>query len=58
MAKGAIPMKPDEEWAAENDLRTLLEAEKIEKDPKRFKAAKEMAKQKLLMLASVASDTD
>ncbi len=29
----------DKEWEAENDLRTLIEAEKVKGDPKRLKAA-------------------
>lgn len=53
-----ISLGPDEEWRAESDLNTLLEAEKIEKDPKRFSAAKDMAKKKLMLLASVASESD
>lgn len=48
----------DENWQAESDLRTLIEAEQIEKDPKRFKRAKELAKSRLLEMASIAGDTD
>lgn len=48
----------DEDWRAESDLRTLIEAEQIEKDPKRFKRAKELAKSRLLEMASIAGDTD
>ncbi len=59
MAKGSVmAMSADKEWQIESDLRTLMEAEKIEKDEKRFKAAKELAKKRLLDLASVASETD
>lgn len=36
--------KQEQEWQAENDLRTLIDAEKIKRDPKRLKAA--MAKRK------------
>jgi len=32
-------MKTDKEWAIEEDARTLVEAEMVRKDPKRFKAA-------------------
>lgn len=40
-------------WRAEHDLHTLIEAEKIKNDPKRFKAA--MARKKALAkeLASI-----
>lgn len=48
----------EENWQAESDLRTLIEAEQIEKDPKRFKRAKELAKSRLLEMASIAGDTD
>ena len=34
------------DWQAESDMRTLLDAEAIRKDKKRFAAAKKMAKQK------------
>ena len=43
------------EWEVENDLRTMIECEKIEKDPKRLKAVKELAKKKMLEVAKVAS---
>lgn len=43
------------EWRAEDDLRTLLEAEKIKKDSKRFKAAQAMAKAKMAAMNNVAS---
>lgn len=45
-------------WQIESDLRTLQDAEAIQKDPKRFKAAQELAKKKLVELASVVSDKD
>lgn len=43
-----------DDWQTEDDLRTLMRAEEIEKDPKRYKAAKELAKKKLLEMASIA----
>ena len=43
-----------DDWQVEDDLRTLMRAEEIEKDPKRYKAAKELAKKKLLEMASIA----
>lgn len=42
MAKGqnAVSQVAEEnDWMAENDLRTLIDAEKIKADPKRMKAA-------------------
>ena len=41
--------KTEAEWAAESDLNTLIDAEKIKKDPKRLKAV--MARKKTLMKA-------
>ena len=59
MAKAnTMAILADKEWQIESDLRTLMEAEKIEKDEKRFKAVKELAKKRLLELASVASESD
>lgn len=46
-----------QDWQAESDLRTLIECEKIEKDPKRYKAAKDLAKKKMMEVAAVASDS-
>lgn len=48
----------DAKWRAESDLRTLIECEQIEKDPKRIKAARELAKEKMLEVAAVAAESD
>lgn len=66
MAKGknstiAAMAKSEAEWRAEDDMRTLARAAEIRNDPKRLKAAQELAKAKLLELAQVAgggSDAD
>ena len=34
-----VAAKADDDWRAEGDLRTLIEAEKIRKDAGRYKAA-------------------
>lgn len=34
-----VSIMSDNDWRAEDDLRTLIEAEKIKKDAKRIKAA-------------------
>lgn len=53
----AISMRKQEDnWRAERDLDTLMECEKIEKDPKRLAAAQKLAKDRLLALAGVASE--
>lgn len=48
--------KQEDSWRTERDLDTLMEAEKIEKDPKRLAAARKLAKERLMSLAGVASE--
>ena len=40
-------MKEEDEWRAQDDLRTLLEARKIQKDAKRMAKVRALAKQKM-----------
>lgn len=44
----------ERKWQAEDDLRTLVRAAEIRKDPKRFKAAQAAAKEQLASIAAVA----
>ena len=53
---GISMRKQEDQWRAESDLRTLMDAEKIEKDPKRLAAAQKLAKDRLIALAGVASE--
>lgn len=55
MAKG-ISSSSSDDWRVESDLSTLLEAEKIEKDPKRMSKVRALAKQKMLDVAKVAAE--
>ena len=55
MAKRTIKVTEDEEWRVESDLRTLIDAEKIRRDPKRLAKAKAMAKSRMMEAAAVAS---
>lgn len=57
MAKKIKGMSPfsDARCQAEDDLRTLQRACEIRKDPKRLKAAQELAKEKLEELAKVSA---
>lgn len=48
----------DRDYMAESDLRTLMEAEAIEKNPKRLKAARALAKQKLADLSTVIGEKE
>jgi hypothetical protein len=50
----AVPSEND--WRAESDLSTLMEAEKIEKDPKRMAAVRKLAQTRLLGLAAIAAE--
>ena len=52
----AVAIKPDEEWRCESDCHTLMEAEKIKADPKRYEKAKAYAKKKMMEAAVVATD--
>lgn len=58
MAKaGLIAMRKEEDdWQTQRDLETLMECERIEKDPKRLAKAQALAKKRLLDLASVAAE--
>lgn len=61
MAKGSIAVasiKEDERWRVESDLSTLIEAEKIKADPKRLAKVQTLAKEKMMAVAKVATDTD
>jgi hypothetical protein len=42
-----MQVKSDDDYQAEDDLRTLARAEEIRKDSKRFKAALAKAKEKI-----------
>lgn len=48
----------EKKWRTESDLRTLQDAEAIQRDPARMKAAQDLAKQKLVELAAVVGDGD
>lgn len=57
MAKGklAVPVS-DDDWQVRDDFRTVCEARKIEKDPKRFAKVQAHAKQLMLQAGSIASE--
>lgn len=54
---GAIAISGSDDWQVESDLRTMMESEAIEKDPKRLKAVQALAKKKMLDMASLASES-
>lgn len=59
MAKGnVIALRAEEDdWQVESDLRTMMDAEKIEKDPKRLAKVKALAQKKMMQLAGMASES-
>lgn len=52
----AVAIKDAERWRVEDDLRTMIEAEKIEKDPKRMAKVRALAQEKMLAVAKVAAE--
>ena len=48
------PTAEDKRFHAESDMRTLVDAEKIKRDPQRLNAAKKMAKEQREALAKVS----
>jgi len=47
----------DQNWMAQSDMRTLIEAQVIQNDPKRFKAAKAEAKKQAAALGEAFEPT-
>ena len=52
----SVSLDTPEDWQVESDLRTLLDAEKIEKDPKRMAKVRKLAQSKMLAVAAIASE--
>lgn len=55
MAKNQSKPISDTDWQAQSDMRTLIEAVEIKRDPKRLAAAQACAKKKLEEVATVAA---
>lgn len=51
-----IMSSSEDDWAAQRDLDALIDAEKIEGDPKRLARARALAKKKMMEVAKVAAD--
>lgn len=59
MAKGAALIsarKMEDDWQAEEDLRTMIRCEEIEKDPKRLARVQALAKSRMMEMASIATE--
>lgn len=48
--------KAEDDWQAESDLRTMIECEKIEADPKRLAKVQALAKKRMMEVASIAAE--
>ena len=40
-------IKPDDKWRVEDDMRTLMQAREIQRDPKRMAAVRKLAQEKM-----------
>lgn len=50
-----IASEPNNDWMAEDDMRTLMRAEEIKRSPSRWARAKAMAKKKLAEMQAIAN---
>ena len=57
MSKAIAISADDKKWRTENDLRSLIEAEEIRKDPARLKAAQALARDKAKEMQTVQGAT-
>ncbi|ENO82070.1 hypothetical protein B447_05013 [Thauera sp. 27] len=48
----------NDDWQAKNDLDTMMEYERICKDPKRKAKVQALAKQKMMAMAAVVAEAD
>lgn len=58
MAKKGSVSAAGYDWQAEDDMRTLVRAMEIKRDPKRLAAAQACAKKKLEEVAAVAASAE
>lgn len=49
--------KSEDDWQVESDLRTVIECEKIEADPKRLAKVQALAKKRMMEVAAIASES-
>ena len=49
-----VGLSAPDPWRARNDMRTMMDAEEIKKDPRRHRAARAEAKKQMQMAARVA----
>lgn len=51
-----IALSSEVDWQTQRDLDTLMECERIEKDPKRMAAVSKLAKAKMMEMATIAAE--
>ena len=56
-SKGMSSVSIDNDWQVESDLRTIIDAEKIKRDPKRYQKVQQLAKKRMLEVAEVAAES-
>lgn len=56
-SKGLSAVSMDDDWQVESDLRTIIDAEKIKRDPKRYQKVQQLAKKRMLEVAEVAAES-
>lgn len=56
-SKGLSSDSIDGDWRVESDLRTIIDAEKIKRDPKRYQKVQQLAKKRMLEVAEVAAES-
>jgi hypothetical protein len=55
-SNGISVTKHEDDWQVESDLRTMIECEKIEADPKRLAKVQALAKKRMMEVAAIASE--
>lgn len=48
--------KHEDDWQVESDLRTMIDCERIEADPKRLAKVQALAKKRMMEVAAIASE--
>lgn len=56
-SKGLSSVSMDDDWQVESDLRTIIDAEKIKRDTKRYQKVQQLAKKRMLEVAEVAAES-
>lgn len=55
MSKNSTSPSVDDKWRVESDVRTLVDAQTIRNDPKRFAAAKKLAKEQAEKMQAIGA---